>query len=306
MWVFEHFEAIGLYRRLVDSALAILFFIVLRWILIRIFLRLSHDRKKDYLWRKGAEYCAVFVLLFCLALVWLSGFGSLTTYLGLLSAGIAVALKDPLANFAGCLFIVLRKPFQVGDRIEIGSYAGDVIDIDVFQFTLMESGTSGSSRDMRTGRVIKISNSTMFTEPLVNFTKGWFEYVYNTIEVTVTFESNWKKARAILEEIIVAEARGSSLKAKETMTKAAEKYMVLAIRLDPIVLTEVSTNGITLTATYLCDSRFKRLSSSKVWEQVLDRYWAEEDIAFAYPTQRGFNNTTEGKAAVKAPIPPGA
>jgi hypothetical protein len=56
---------------------------------------------------------------------------------------------------------------------------------------------------------------------------------------------------------------------------------------------------VLLTAVYLCDPRARRTSSSKVWEQLLERFSAENDISFAYPTQRGFSNITEGKSAGK-------
>lgn len=297
--ILENLKSLGLYDRLFDSVLAIVFFVFLHWALVKIFLRFPHDKQKEFLWRKAATYCSVFVLVLLLALVWLRGFHSLSTYFGLLSAGLAVALKDPLANFAGWLFILVRKPFETGDRVQIGNYAGDVVDIDIFQFALMESGTSGTSKDMRTGRLVKISNSAVFTEPQVNFTKGWFEYVWNTVEVNITFESNWKKAVNIFEEIIIAAGENASRRAKETMDKASEKYMVIDMPLEPRVLTEVNDKGVLLTAVYLCDPRTRRTSSSKVWEQLLDRFSAENDISFAYPTQRGFSNINEGKAAGK-------
>jgi len=297
--ILEHLENMGLYDRLFDSVLAVVFFVFLHWALVRIFLRLPHEKQKEFLWRKAATYCSVFVLVLLLAFVWLRGFNSLSTYFGLLSAGLAVALKDPLANFAGWLFILVRKPFETGDRVQVGDYAGDVVDIDIFQFALMESGTSGASKDMRTGRLVKISNSAVFTEPQVNFTKGWFEYVWNTIEVNITFESNWKKAGTIFEEIVIAEGKDASRRAKETMGEASEKYMVIDMPLEPRVLTEVNDKGVLLTAVYLCDPRARRTSSSKVWEQLLDRFSAENDISFAYPTQRGFSNITEGKSTGK-------
>jgi small-conductance mechanosensitive channel len=285
----------GLYDRFFDSFLAILFFLFFRWILRKIFLRLPHDKQKEFLWRKTAAYCSIFILVFLLSVIWLRGFHSLTTYFGLLSAGLAVALKDPLTNFAGWLFILARKPFETGDRVQIGDYAGDVVDIDFFQFTLMESGVSGVTKDMRTGRLTKISNSTVFTQPQVNFTKGWFEYVWNSIEINLTFESNWKKARTILEGIISVEGEDAAARAKVAMSRASEKYMVLDMALEPLVLTAVNNNGVLLTALYLCDPRHRRGSSSRVWEQLLERFSGEGDIAFAYPTQRSYSNVAEGK-----------
>ena len=70
----------------------------------------------------------------------MKGIASLTTFLGLASAGVAIAMHDTIANLAGWFFIISRKPFKVGDRIEIGEIAGDVIDIRIFQFSLVEIG----------------------------------------------------------------------------------------------------------------------------------------------------------------------
>jgi small-conductance mechanosensitive channel len=303
--VMEHLGNMGIYDKLFDSVLALLFFIFFRWILAKILLHLPHDKQKEFLWRKTASYCSVFVLVFLLSIIWLHGFHSLTTYFGLLSAGLAVTLKDPLTNFAGWLFILARKPFETGDRIQIGDYAGDVVDIDFFQFTLMESAISGVSKDMRTGRLTKISNNAVFTQPQVNFTKGWFEYVWNVIEVNLTFESNWKKAKTILEDVVGIEGADTASRAKVTMSHASDKYMVLDISLEPLVLTGVNDNGVLLTAAYLCDPRHRRSSTSEVWEQLLERFSEEGDISFAYPTQRSYSNIAEGKVMTR-PGTPGA
>src|SRR2546422_8331017 len=60
---------------------------------------------------------------------WFVGTSALTTYLGLVSAGLAIALKEPVSNVAGWAFIIWRRPFEVGDRVQIGPHAGDVIDL---------------------------------------------------------------------------------------------------------------------------------------------------------------------------------
>ncbi|MCX5828320.1 MAG: mechanosensitive ion channel [Deltaproteobacteria bacterium] len=300
--ILVYIDKMGLHDRLFDSALAFVFFVLLRWALVRLFLRFPHEKQKDFLWRKAATYCSVSVLFLLLAFIWLRDFHSLSTFIGLLSAGLAIALKDPITNVAGWLFILVRKPFETGDRVQVGNYAGDVIDIDIFQFTLLESGTAGVSKDMRTGRLIKISNSTVFTEPQVNFTKGLFEYIWNVIEVCVTFESDWKKARTILEEIVTTEGEDRGRRAKETMGKASEKYMVLDMGLEPLVLAAIGDNGVILTAVYLCDPLSRRSSSSRVSEQMLERFSGEDDITFAYNTQRSFSNATEGKPATRIGI----
>ena len=131
--------------------------------------------------------------------VWLSEFKELGTFLGLLSAGIAVALKDPIINFVGWLFIILRRPFTLGDRIQILGHSSDVIDIRLFQFTLMEIG-NWVEADQSTGRIIHVPNGKVFVDTVASYNKG-FHYIWNEMPVMITFESNWEKAKNILSVI---------------------------------------------------------------------------------------------------------
>ena len=85
-----------------------------------------------YNWSRATTYIAIGFGIVIVGQIWLDGIGSIVTYLGLVSAGIAIALKDPLTNITGWMFILWRAPFTVGDRIEVGQNAGDVIDINFF------------------------------------------------------------------------------------------------------------------------------------------------------------------------------
>ena len=79
-------------------------------------------------------------------------------------------------------------------------HAGDVIDIRLFQFSINEIG-NWVDADQSTGRIIHIPNGIVFTEPQANYTAG-FQYIWNEIPVLVTFESDWKKAKQILTDIV--------------------------------------------------------------------------------------------------------
>lgn len=134
--------------------------------------------------------------------LWSGSFVSFSTYLGLLSAGLAIALKDLVINIAAWGFILTRRPFEVGDRIEIGQISGDVIDQRIFQFTLMEIG-NWVKGDQSTGRIIHIPNQQVFTMPLANYNKG-FQYIWNELNIVVTFESNWEKAKKLLMKLLLS------------------------------------------------------------------------------------------------------
>ena len=81
-----------------------------------------------------------------------------------------------------------RRPFEVGDRIQVGEHIGDVVDIGAFTFTLLEVG-HWVQADQSSGRVIHVPNGVVFDSPVTSYTKG-FRYLWDELPVLVTFESN--------------------------------------------------------------------------------------------------------------------
>ncbi len=242
------------------------------------------DVKLAYRWRRIILYIYTLLLFLLIGRTWIEGIGSLTTFLGLASAGIAIALHDTIANIAGWFFIVSRKPFKVGDRIQIGETAGDVIDIRLFQFSIIEIG-NWVDADQSTGRIVHVPNSKVLNEPLANYHIG-FEYIWNEIPVLITFESNWKKAKLLLEGIAHDIVGHLSKGAQEQLRRTAEKYLIFYGSLTPIVYTTVKESGILLTVRYLVNPRQRRTTDRQIWEAILDAFDSEDDIELAYPTTR--------------------
>jgi len=225
--------------------------------------------------------------------IWFSALGQLGTFLGLLSAGIAIALKDPVTDIAAWLFLMWRKPFDIGDRIQVGNSKGDVIDIRVFKFTILEIG-NWVDADQSTGRVIHVPNHKVFTEDLANYTSD-FEFIWNELGVLVTFESDWKKAKEILKEVVEENMHEFVEQARKEVKKAEKSYLIQYRYLTPIVYTDVKNSGINLSIRYLSDPRKRRGISQALWESILERFAEHDDIDFAYPTIRYYDNPKEGK-----------
>ena len=199
--------------RVFISVLVIIILFVLRRALLAVIGRRVEDPASRYRWAKSSAYTASLIGLAVVIQIWFVALRSLSTFLGLLSAGLAIALRDLVADFAGWLFILFRRPFDLGDRIQIGAHAGDVIDRRIFQFSIMEIG-NWVAADQSTGRVIHIPNQRVFLEPLANYSAG-FPYLWNELKVLVTLESDWKKAKTLFAEItkeitkdVVEEAQG--------------------------------------------------------------------------------------------------
>lgn len=287
----------GIDAKFFSSIATIVILIILSRILI-LFLSRGRDVRIQYNIRKTVTYSTFILGIFIIGRLWFQGVDSLSTYLGLVSAGIAIALQVPLVNLAGWAFILWRKPFSVGDRIQIGDQRGDVIDQRIFMFTLMEIG-NWVDADQSTGRVVHIPNGKVFNESLANYSRG-FQYLWHEIPVLVTFESNWRKAKEILLVIGKNHAEELSGAAERKLRQAAKKLMIFFSVLTPTVYTSVKDSGVMLTIRLLCEPRTRRGVEQAIWEDILDEFAKHDDIDFAYPTQRFYNNTTEGKSGARA------
>ncbi len=259
--------------------------------------RQFEDTATRYRWRKSTGYLFGAVGILIIGMIWLRGSGSIATYLGLVSAALVIALQDPISNFVGWVFIVSRRPFEIEDRIEIGDVAGDVIDIRFFQFSLMEI-RNWVDADQSTGRVLHIPNRTVFAESVANFSQG-FSFIWNEIPVTLTFESDWRKAKKQLQAIADRHTSQASSKAHEQVRKASQRYLIYYRNLTPIIYTKVIDYGIMLTIRYLCAPHRRRSSTEALWEEILDFVNSEPTIEFAYPTQRIYYHPVEGQPELK-------
>jgi small-conductance mechanosensitive channel len=293
---------VGLYNQLFTSLAGIAFLWFLRWLILRWVWRQTENLQVRYKWRKISGYAAFVLSVLLVGRILSEGFHSAATFLGLLTAGLAIALKDPLVSLVGWFFIIWRRPFKVGDHIQIGIHAGDVMDLTVFRFTLAEIG-NWVHADQITGRIVHIPNGKVFVEPLAIYSRGMHDFIWNEVAVLVTFESNWKRAKDILNDIAVTHAGHLAEPAESKLKEYARDFLILPVNLTPSVFTTVEASGILLTVRHVCQSRHRRESTQEIWEDVLDRFAECDDINFAYPTTRSYSNVTEGKRGTGAMRP---
>ncbi len=279
--------------------------VVALWLVRRLVLRMAGRRIEDprarYQWSKSSGYAAFILGLLLLGQIWLDAVRNMGTFLGLLSAGLAIALRDLVANTAGWAFILLRHPFTVGDRIQVGEHRGDVVDIRLFQFTLLEIG-GWVDADQSTGRVIHVPNARVFSDPLANYTAE-FPYIWHEIPVLVTFESDWRRAKKILRAVVEEQAGSVVDEARAAVHRASRKFLIFYRLLTPTVYTSVEDSGVLLTLRFISPVRERRGLTERIWEAVLDAFAQEDRIDLAYPTRRLYANPLEGKPGARAELP---
>lgn len=287
---------VDLLRKLIASTAAVVIVLLLRWVTLRWVKRLVEDDEGQYRARKITAYSATLVVLITFAFIWIEAFDSLPTYLGLLSAGLAIALSDLLKNMAGWAYILIRRPFRLGDRIEIKDVRGDVIDVRLFRFSIMEVG-KWVDADQPTGRLVHAPNGWLFTDHVANYTEG-FAHLWDEIPVLITFESNWERAEEIILETLAERAPDVEHFAGPKIRETARKYHIRVGKLTPMVYLSVRDSGVLLTARYMVGARERRRTHDKIWRGLLQAFSSEPTVALAYSTVRTY---LDGPVSVSHP-----
>jgi small-conductance mechanosensitive channel len=279
--------------KILVTALILVLLWLIRWVWIAVVNRRTDDPSSRYRWRKASWYTVTVVGIILIGRVWLEGIQTLVTYFGLVSAGIAIALRDPIVNWFGWIFIGWRRPFAIGDRVRIDGLTGDVIDIGMSTFTLLETAEEESG-EQATGRIVHVPNGKVFTEPVANVTQG-FSYVWNEIPITVTFESDWREAKKFLRIIALREVEAVAVEAQRWIREASSKFLIRSSSVTPVVYTRIVDDGIQLTVRYMCEARTRRTTQEALSEAILDMFGEAPNIDFAYRTTRIFRQNEEGK-----------
>ena len=273
--------------KLIITTILMFFIWIVKKLIVNSINKVNTDIAHKYKWRKNATYIMYTIGIISIIFIWSNRFASFATFLGLVSAGLAFAFKDPIANIAAWYYILADKPFKVGDRIEIDRHIGDIIDISLLQITMIEIG-NWVKADQSTGRIIHIPNSSVFNKPVMNYST-LVNHLWNEIRLPLTLDSDWQKAKVIMQEILNQYAPKLSDDVYKELEELSSKYMITTSKLSPIVFISLEDNGIILTMRYMCPIRQRRASANILFEQILLQLGPDKDIRFSYNTLRILN-----------------
>ncbi|WP_122893111.1 mechanosensitive ion channel domain-containing protein [Arcobacter peruensis] len=264
-----------------------------------------------YMTNKIINFTVVFLIVMVLMFSYIDNVSYLVTILGFASAGIAIALKDWFMSIFGWMVIVTSGSIQVGDRIKVNrngvETVGDVLDISLFKITIREDITYTSyTVNRRTGRIFFIPNNYIFSEMIANYTHSGLRTVWDGIDITITFDSNHKKAQKISRDILKHYSKGYTDITRKQLSKMRSKYQLRATGVEPRVFTFVEPYGIVISGWYLTNSYAALQLRSTMSPEILEAFMKEDDIHIAYPTQQiNMNNTDNhyGPSRSKRPKP---
>jgi small-conductance mechanosensitive channel len=200
----SQYELRGLLTRIVGIALALAAVFILSEVWRRLVFRYVHEPRRRRQFLLMRRFVTGFLIGIVFVMGFVSEFSSLATFAGFVTAGIAVGLQAILLSIAAYFFVVGRYGIRVGDRISIAGVTGDVIDIGLVRFYLMELAGTGIEL-YPTGRVVMFSNSVLFQAgtPLFKQIPGT-EYAWHEVAVSLTPESNYKLVQDKISAIVDA------------------------------------------------------------------------------------------------------
>ena len=265
---FKHAVSLWLLWKFVAAVVGILFiqgtFRVLEQTLPRHFGRADARYKV----RKFLVFSGYLSILLFLAILFEDRLGRLSFAIGVVGAGVAVALQDVVASIAGAFSIGFSKLYAVGDRVQVGDTQGDVIDIGLLRTTLMETG-NWVSRDLYNGRIARIPNSTVLRGSVFNYSQG-FRFVWDEINVRFKITSDCQLAKAMLLRA-ANEAIGEYLAEAQSSWKVmSENYQSANPPLEPTLALVVNAGSLEFTVSYVVDYTKRTAMKDQLFTKIVE------------------------------------
>lgn len=212
----------GLLIRLSILGMVLGFVIAVSEVWRKTIIRYVHEPRRRYQFLLLRKIVLYFVIAIVITFTFASEIGSVATFAGLLTAGVAVALQNVILSIAGYFFLIGRFGLRVGDRVQIAGVNGEVVDVGLVRLHLLELGSGGANAP--TGRVVAFSNSIVFQPNGLFKPIPGTSFIWHEITLTVAPDGNYnvvekRLLRAV--EAVFAEYRGEM----ETQRRNMERML---------------------------------------------------------------------------------
>lgn len=218
--------------------------------------------------RKFVVFSGYLTTVLFLAMLFEDRLGRLSFAIGIIGAGVAVALQDVLASIAGAFSIGFSKLYAVGDRVQIGDTLGDVIDIGLLRTTLMETG-AWVSRDLYNGRLVRIPNSTVLKASVFNYSQG-FRFVWDEIKVVLSVTSDCQFAKEMLLRVAGVTIGEYLGEAQISWKHISENFQIETTPLEPTVSLVVNGGSLEFSVSYVVDYTKRTAVKTQLFTRIVE------------------------------------
>ncbi len=235
-------------------------------------IRKKIEGRKEYIINQAVQIILNILEVVFLLVIWNEYIQSLMTLISVTSAAMTIALRELILNFFCGIYIKMKKPFQVEDRIEVKGIKGDVMNISSLNFEVLEISTK-EEHGQSTGVIVTFPNSIVFSEPVRNLNKG-FKYIWDELTVKVPMDCDLVKNKQELYKIVnnIEIIKNIPKKMKAQINDINTTNRVYFNKYDPTIYTKIVDNHIELTIRYLMHPKKGRFVESVIWNKILEGY----------------------------------
>ena len=200
--------------------------------------------------------------------VWSDYLKSFMTLISVVSAAMTIALREVIVNYFCGLYIKIKRPFRVEDRIQVGDIKGDVMNITALDFEILEVSTKVSN-GQSTGIVVSFPNSIILSQAIKNINKG-FKYIWNELVVEIDLDCDLPKNKREIYKIVnsLETIKNIPVKMKKQLEETNIQNRVYFNQFEPIIYTKLCRDHIELTVRYLMHPKKARYVESVIWNKI--------------------------------------
>lgn len=228
------------------------------------------SEKNLYILQKANKAFNTFLFLLLTIIIWRNEFKNIITLISFISAAITLAAREIIFNYFSGIYIKLSKPIKIEDRIKVGDITGDIININLLSFELLEVDLE---TNQSTGKIIHMPNSQIFNTSIKNYNTA-FKYIWDEISINISINSDISKAKRILLKIINSNEiiKDIPKKMEKEILNSKSNYRIYYNKLTPIIYTKIKENKINLTVRFLIHPKKQRNVESDIYENILKEY----------------------------------
>ncbi len=244
--------------------------------------------------RQAIQLAGAVILILGLMSIWITPDTDLSTGIGLVSAGLAFALRQVIISLVGYFVILRGATFSVGDRITMGGVRGDVVRLGFLRTTIMEMGQPPSVADTSpavwvnsrqyTGRLVTVTNGVIFSDPVYNYTRD-FPYIWEEIVIPISFTADRTATERILLDAAHAHAIVDDPAAVRALAAMRSRFALSNASLAPEVYWRITDSWLELSLRFLVEPRGVREVKDAMTRDLLAAFDAH-GIEIASPSYK--------------------
>lgn len=235
---------------------------------LQLFINKKMTGRKEFLTNQFMHVLINFIEILALLSIWSSSIKNIMTLISVVSAAMTIALRELIVNFFCGIYIKIKRPFKVEDRIEVDGIRGDVMNISHLEFEIVEVSTEVEN-GQSTGVIVTFPTSVILSKPIKNITKG-FKYIWNELVIKIDMDADLVKNKKEIYKIVnnLETIKNIPRKMKSQIEQINSTNRIYFNQYDPMIYTKIVDDHVELTVRYLMHPKKARYVESVIWNKI--------------------------------------